>query len=496
MYIIADVQHVHVHRGHGSTLAALLLASVVSAKQQRPAEADADKGLSFVALDEEAKAFVGAAARERAKYGEGIVIPLFSNRGFMSFLRNLICSMRRLRVNNWLVIAMDNETCPALMGKPGRGEQSACVYPYAEAGGVTSQQGVATYRSVAFNRMVMQRPLWVQFLLREGHGVVQCDLDIVWLRDPQPLFRTGVVVGRPNMSPSLIPQADAQAMKARQTDEQSAGRHRLIFYQREMDMALQSEQAYGLNGGFYYAKPTANTFAFFDDWLLHLQTMMNLPTFEEQHALNGAVNRIRKLPNRSFFYARFPEREFPNGKMWWSYPMEIDKRTTYVVHVNWVKQQKKTRMLRDSLWFLDPTDSRCDADFDPLGGGGAHPPCSKQCNPIGFAPLNGGNHSLKRCDQINNEDNHMLSRTVAHSFNKTGQWPPTMANTFWHPLAYERAPPECRRLAEQPQKSPVCTPCKRHFDRPLAAEAYEAAFGAAALERPAPTITYDSAKPW
>ena len=88
------------------------------------------------------------------------MIPLFSNRGFVPFLRNLVCSLRRLHVNNWMVIAMDNETCPELMGRSGHDEPAACVYPYADEG-VASQRGVATYRSVAFNRMVMQRPLWV-----------------------------------------------------------------------------------------------------------------------------------------------------------------------------------------------------------------------------------------------------------------------------------------------------------------------------------------------
>ena len=56
------------------------------------------------------------------------------------------------------------------MGKPGHGEQSVCVYPYSRsATGVTSGDGVATYRSVDFNRMVMQRPLWVRWLLTQGY---------------------------------------------------------------------------------------------------------------------------------------------------------------------------------------------------------------------------------------------------------------------------------------------------------------------------------------
>ena len=151
--------------------------------------------LGFVDLDSYAIGVVGAAAKVRASYGQGaggpIVIPLFSNHGFLPFLRNVICSFRRLHVNNWLVIAMDNTTCMNLMGTPGDGEQSACVYPYTHAKiGVTSDNKVATYRSLNFNRMVMQRPLWVRWLLQQGYNVIQCDLDLVWLHDPQPLLRT------------------------------------------------------------------------------------------------------------------------------------------------------------------------------------------------------------------------------------------------------------------------------------------------------------------
>jgi hypothetical protein len=164
----------------------------------------APTSLGFVALDEYATRLVGAAARARAAYGVGdggpIIIPLFSNHGFLPFLRNLICSMRRIKVRNWLTIAMDNRTCFALMGTPGDGERSACVYPYSRAAtGVTSGTGVATYRSLDFNRMVMQRPLWVRWLLVQGYSVIQCDLDIVWLHDPQPYLRalrmSGNVIG-------------------------------------------------------------------------------------------------------------------------------------------------------------------------------------------------------------------------------------------------------------------------------------------------------------
>ena len=368
-------------------------------------------GLGFVELDAHAMRVVGAAARRRASYsrapGEPTIIPLFSNHGFLPFLRNLICSMRRLRVNNWLVIAMDNATCPALMGAPGNGEQSACVYPYSRAKtGVTTSNDVATYRSVNFNRMVMQRPLWVRWLLSRGYSVIQCDLDIVWLRDPQPLLRS-----------IRVPH-----------------------------MLFQSEQAYGLNGGFYFARPGNATLTFFDDWLERLQLMISNPNFEEQHALNSVIRRATSYPAESRLrYAILDDVQFPNGKIWWSYPWRADKRVAYIVHANWNKQQKKSRLARDALWFLTRADSQCDTDVDPMAHG-----CNKLCHPVAYAAP-GGNASFKTCTDLNRDDDFQArkhgGRWASSKFVwKEGQPP---RGTFWHPTAYDQLPNCKRDLSKQ-----------------------------------------------
>lgn len=477
-------------------------------------EADSSRGLGFVKLESYAQSLVSAAARKRARFGDGIIIPLFSNSGFLPFLRNLICSMRRLSVHNWLVIAMDNKTCPALMGSAGRGEQTVCVYPYDEDGaGVTSQHGIATYRSVAFNRMVMQRPLWVRFLLKLGLSVIQCDLDIVWLRDPQPLLRHGVVVRRPRMADTLVANTTAATLREQSRAILASGRQIIrtasgalvspprmfTFMNSQPDLAFQSEQGYGLNGGFYFARPTWNTIAFFDDWIEYLQKMINASAFEEQWALNGALNRVGKLPNRSLFKARLSEREFPNGKMWWSYPMDVDKRIAYIVHVNWVKSQKKSRMLRDRLWFLkQPGDTQCDSGFDPLDDGGWLP-CSKLCSAVGYAPVN-GNVTMKACARLNMEDDVALRRVRAQH-NQTGRWPDGLANVFWHPMAYKGLQ-ECSLLhpvdqrIKQPPAWGNCTRCSRKLAQPLADSAFEAAFGLEAKARGPPHLAFDAAKPW
>lgn len=377
--------------------------------------------LGFVELDAYALSVVRPVAAARASYGDGsTIIPLFSNYGFLPFLRNLLCSFHRLRVQNFIVIAMDNETCPALQ-KEGAGDAwsvAACVYPYLRSStAVTSDTRVATYRSVNFNRMVMQRPLWVRWLLEQGYSVIQCDLDIVWLHDPQPLLRSWRVA-----KTGRIP-----------------------------DMVFQSEQAYGLNGGFYFARPTNATLTFFAAWVERLTAMIHLASFEEQHALNSALMRSKRglLPGGVvLLYDQLHEQHFPNGKMWWSYPWAVDKRVAYIVHANWVKQQKKSRLLRDNLWFLEPSDTKCQAGFDPFVDN-----CSKLCAPISFVAPGNRPHAHKRCWDLNKEDDYQ-TRKARQRYDKNNSWP-QLRGMFWHPRAYAAIPGCVRNLTRQEHAASV-----------------------------------------
>jgi hypothetical protein len=141
-----------------------------------------------------------AARAARARAGPSqLVMPLFSDAGFVPYLRNLLCSLQRLDVDNWFVIALDNETCPLLGATEGH-----CVHPYRGGGGGGGGSGavsnggdggggrsgvgrtVQSYGSFGFYWIAMQRPLWLYWLLGRGHSVINCDLDIVWLRDPRP----------------------------------------------------------------------------------------------------------------------------------------------------------------------------------------------------------------------------------------------------------------------------------------------------------------------
>eukprot|EP00964_Phaeocystis_antarctica_P135508 scaffold99851_cov66-Phaeocystis_antarctica.AAC.2 len=67
---------------------------------------------SFVVLDDHMKRLVGDAVT--ARHQNRVIVPLFSDVGFMPFLKNLLCSIAQFQVENWVVVSMDNATCGAL----------------------------------------------------------------------------------------------------------------------------------------------------------------------------------------------------------------------------------------------------------------------------------------------------------------------------------------------------------------------------------------------
>lgn len=261
-------------------------------------------------------------------------MPLFSNGGFSGFLKHTLCSLDRLNMSYWFVIAFDNSTCPGLEPSFGlRNTHSSCIYPYSTH---DLQSGeVAKYRSSGFNMMVMQRPMWVMRLLKHGYEVIQADLDLGWLHSPIDYFSTT--------------SADFMAM---------------------------SESGHGYNAGVYLAMPTNATINLFRIWLKKLTDSATSKHFEEQHALNHAIAYARRM-NGTF--KKLPETAFVNGKLWWQYNRPPTKAGVAIIHANWNKHNKKGRLKRDNLWALDRLDSHCMPTWNPF----AHN-CTRWCIPVQY----------------------------------------------------------------------------------------------------------------
>ena len=403
------------HPAHAIAKKVAVGAAMSASAAQRPAGAAVSHE-----LDAATRKIVGRAAKERARHNT--IIPLYANAAFLPFLRNLLCSMRRLDVHNWLVMSLDNATCAELgRDDPGPPHRTAtfCVQV------AQHTPGLAKYRSASFNAMVILRPMWTRHLLQLGLTVLQCDLDVVWIRDPQSLLRSLVVArSSPNASVRVHPIAtiptpraiDASRNIRSRSSPAGAGMH-------IPDALFQSEQAHGLNAGFYLMRPTAAAIALLRAWIEQIAAS-TVGGLEEQHELNRALGRL-KLRGTSLLYGALHDEQFPNGKIWWTYTWLASKQVAFVVHANWAKNAKRARLARDGLWLLSPDGRTCvDPTIDPAMDG-----CSKLCVPVGERP---GATGLvpKTCEGLNREDDRQARRYGANwsLLHLRGQ--------LWHPRAY------------------------------------------------------------
>lgn len=96
-----------------------------------------------------------------------------------------------------------------------------------------------------------------------------------------------------------------------------------------------------------------------------------------------------------------------------------------MIHCNWNKNNKKSRLVRDALWFLEDDDRACKPAWDPFEGG-----CNKNCVPVQNGCQMGERCEFESCESLLKRDRS--ERAKARSADAEG-------NSSWHPIAFERA---------------------------------------------------------
>ena len=383
----------------------------------------------FAVLDAGQRQMVGEAATKR--HADGILVPLFANAAFLPFLKNLLCSMRRLGVGNWFVIAMDNATCPGLQSGGFLTEAHACVEPYQTR---PLQTADAKYGTAPFWRLVVQRPLWVRWLLMQGYSVLQCDVDVVWVRNPLPHLSSAQVQAPPKRCshPGSIYGATNKSgsMRWKQRLGQFSCSH------ANSTLMLQSEQGYGYNCGFYFVRPHSSSILFMDKWMQEMLRPTHQKSMHEQHAMLYTLGNLGSMTSRWWLargmqLVKLDEIGFPTGKVWydnWDSPkFATDKLKAFILHCNWVTSalQKKQRLKRENLWFLDDNDLTCQARLDPL-----QERCQRRCLPASWCEL-GSACKAYSC--------HELTRRALTDLARSIRRPGTAREDRWHSMAWERA---------------------------------------------------------
>ena len=383
---------------------------------------------------------VGNAAASR--HIDNILIPLFTNVAFLPFLKNLLCSMRRLQVKNWMVMAMDNATCPGLAHSDFLdAEAHGCVQPYVHDKSIERTERMK-YGSGGFWKMVVQRPLWIRWLLTQGYTVIQCDVDIVWIKNPIPYLTSHTVAAPPRRcgSPKSMEgiHEAVVAGDSRATRRYRASRSRDVCPHHNSTLLVQSEAMYGYNCGFYFIRPSNSSIWFMDEWMQEMLHPTREGKMHEQHAMIATVGNVGsktqlKWIARGMQFVRLDEPLFPTGKLWYDkwQSSGSNKIRSYILHCNWITQatQKKLRLRRENLWFLDNRDDRCQPGFDPL-----IEDCLRRCVPV-------MNCSVGTGVPCSNFGCHGFTQRALTDLARSLRLGPETPEDRWHPIAWKKVCP-------------------------------------------------------
>jgi WD40 repeat protein len=269
------------------------------------------------------------------------IVVSFSNFSFTDFALNWIKSLQQLKITNYLMFALDQNSYNFFV------QRNICSYLIDKTDKLFTEES-QNFGSLGFIAICNVKPWLVHELLKAGFNVVWSDTDIVWLRDPFPVF----------------------------------------YYNKSIDLQIQSDDD-DICAGFFYAKSNAKTIRFFDRVVNYTspviddQTAMRrylqddtvsqrVGTRDEDHALkvkrtafidywkqlSAEDDHIKEESDSQTHLMRYLVLDralFPNGTAYFN--AKLPQRfsiSPVIVHNNCIigHEPKKLRFMLYKLWFL------------------------------------------------------------------------------------------------------------------------------------------------
>ncbi|XP_071490368.1 uncharacterized protein [Diadema antillarum] len=231
------------------------------------------------------------------------VILTTSNYGFVNMTKNWLKSLRNSGVQERVVIIAED--------KASHSELRAIRRPnltveYTELG--RSQRKVMTWGEQSYRDFVSKRAIYILRLLRRGVDVLFSDADVVWLKDPLPVFTP--------------PEYD-------------------VYYSKANQMLACV--------GFAYYAATEQTIKLMEEWIIRMRSN---PTMQTQVILNRIITS-KYIP--SLKVGILDQSAFTNVKGYKNSSAGTEREDIYMVHVNSVTgSSEKTDILKSiNLWYLE-----------------------------------------------------------------------------------------------------------------------------------------------
>ncbi|KAH7570333.1 hypothetical protein JRO89_XS05G0089400 [Xanthoceras sorbifolium] len=262
------------------------------------------------------------------------IVLAVAGHSYRDMLMSWVCRLRRLRVTNFMVCALDHETYQfsIFQGLPVFSDPSApsnisfddCHF------GTKCFQRVTKVKS----RMVLQ-------ILKLGYNVLLSDVDVYWFKNPLPLLYS--------FGPSVL---------AAQSDEYN------------VTGAINLPRR--LNSGFYFARCDASTIAAMEKVVKHAASsgLSEQPSFYDTLCGEGGSNRVgdnRCVEPETNLTIHFLDRNlFPNGAyigLWEKKNVKraCEKKGCLILHNNWIsgRLKKLERQVLSGLWEYDISTRMC-----------------------------------------------------------------------------------------------------------------------------------------
>ncbi|XP_010682444.2 beta-arabinofuranosyltransferase RAY1 isoform X1 [Beta vulgaris subsp. vulgaris] len=253
---------------------------------------------------------------------------------YKDMLMSWVCRLRHLKINNFLVCALDAET-----------------YEFSVLQGIPVFRDSFAPRNISFNdchfgtkcfqKVTKTKSRLVLQILKLGYNVLLSDVDVYWFRNPIPLLQT--------FGPAVL---------AAQSDE----------YNLTVPINLPRR----LNSGFYFAWSDSPTIAALERVVMHAMTteLSEQPSFYDTLCGLDGSNRVgddRCWEPRTNLTIQFLDRNlFPNGayqNLWQEKNVRATcaKKGCYVLHNNWISGRKKKleRQVHSRLWDYDVSSRMC-----------------------------------------------------------------------------------------------------------------------------------------
>lgn len=277
-----------------------------------------------------------------------LVITIAVNYAYRNLALNFVCNLKRLRLHNYIVLAMDHTVFQFLAAR-GANVFFYTIHTHSRRRLLHVSKPMSAedvFGSSAFLETARRKSLLVLKVLRLGYPVVFSDVDVVWINNPIPLL-----------------------------------------LQHQSDFVIQSDRShtnqdtplnYNLNSGFYYARSSPRT-------IIALQAIIKFSLAvrrSEQKAFNyvlcGAFKDHHMGPGSRIganecTYRRggatviaLPLDSFPNGSdgSLWSASNNFSSAHPEVVavHANYVsgRAEKVSRIRRIGFWFHSEVAHRLD----------------------------------------------------------------------------------------------------------------------------------------